>query len=78
MAYYWRDFSSEVMLGPETFMIADSKARELSRVNKSGLAEVVTRFNGILFPVATYLRGVLRYKGSASRDALRRNKPPRG
>ena len=75
-AWYWREFQSEVLSGPETFIRADRQARELSRKNNSGLAEVVTYENNQLMVVSTFLRGKLRYQGKRARDASRFNLPP--
>lgn len=76
MNYYYRDFYSEELSDPMRFDHADKAARKLSKENESGVAELLTYYNGQLFIVATYCRGTKRYQGKKSRDAKRENLPP--
>jgi hypothetical protein len=74
--YFYREFRSEVLSDPMGFTHADLEARELSRTNASGLSEMVTYQDGVLFVVATYLRGKKRYQGLKANQAARNNLPP--
>lgn len=76
MEYFVREFRSDVLSDPLPFTHADLEARELSRTNDSGLAEMVTYQGSRLFVVATYLRGTKRYQGLRANQAALYNLPP--
>jgi hypothetical protein len=76
-AWFVREFkSTSFIFGPISLYSADREARRISKSNTSGLSEVVTFENGVLFVVATYLRGKKRYKGLRSNQAALYNLPP--
>ena len=77
LIYYWREFRSNILLGPNSFLTCDRQARQLSKTNESGLAEVVVMDGTNLIPMATYLRGTKRFQGKKSQDAAKYDLPPR-
>lgn len=76
MDYFVRDFRSSTKEGPFTFTQADLRARDFSRTNVSGLAELLTFQGTRLFVVATYVRGTKRYQGLRANQANLYNLPP--